>query len=485
MDIKLRNLHLPAVTLFVGILLWTWLFSPCIKWLGKMFCQGAYFLNALFLLLFFILVLKKIEFKKIKSVSFQVNPFPVCLFFTGVSGFLYVERCLDIDVLSCLFFGIGTLGLAGLFISKDRFKHSFLVCLLFVFILPFSYHLETFIGFPLRVFSAKAVHQFFQFLGQASIEQATIILIENKMAYVDLPCSGLKSLWIGSLFFIFLSVVENHRISFKWFLGFLFSILVIIAANFFRIMCLVSIHYLAIPTVLKDMVHIPIGLIGFIVTSTIIFWICRNGINNKSIPKANKETGDFKICQAVVMIAVMVFAIFIYQPKQYAPKLLSKISFLESVNNHMIPLSAKEKELFLHHGVTDYQKTAYQYQGIESKVLLVKAKSWRGHHHPEQCIVGQGNTIEDTEIIFVDSDSPIRLIRLKNNHGQAAYWFVSKEGMTDDYTRRVWSGFWHPDQEWIMVTICFDKVTKLNDITAIVESINKKIKNHFENEVSV
>ncbi|MCB1213858.1 MAG: archaeosortase/exosortase family protein, partial [Deltaproteobacteria bacterium] len=192
--------------------LWLFLFFPVFQWLGASFYTPEYRWHTALFILLIAVFLKKIFSKDLPDFCLQLRLIPFFILFLGVLGFLVSERFLDMDLVSCFFFGWASFGLAGLFLQKERWKASLPYLLLFLAVLPFSFHIETFLGFPLRVITAKVAYYFFESIGIHGFNHESIILVENKLAHVDLPCSGLKSLWVGSLFILALSVLENYKI---------------------------------------------------------------------------------------------------------------------------------------------------------------------------------------------------------------------------------------------------------------------------------
>ncbi len=97
-------------------------------------------------------------------------------------------------------------------------------------------------------------------------------MLENSIAQIDLPCSGLKSLWTGTLFLLAATWLENRLLRFRWLLVCLTNILLLIAANTGRILLLVLISNVCDRPDLGHILHVPLGLVGFI-TAGLVSWL--------------------------------------------------------------------------------------------------------------------------------------------------------------------------------------------------------------------
>lgn len=52
----------------------------------------------------------------------------------------------------------------------------------------------------------------------ASIGLDTILILENGVSQIDLPCSGVKSLWTGLLFLLAATWLERRPLNLRWLL---------------------------------------------------------------------------------------------------------------------------------------------------------------------------------------------------------------------------------------------------------------------------
>lgn len=469
---------IPIATVTTAILLWCWLFRSCLLWAIQFISREEYILNGFFLFVFIALMAKKIIQGLKESSRFLIGfeYLPFALFCAGIAGHLVALHYLDINILATVFMGISGFGFCGLLLPRERWKSTRLFFFLFILILPFNYHLETFVGFPLRLLAAKFSHQIMLSASIDSVSVESIILLENRVAYIALPCSGLKSLWAGSLFFILLSILENYRISIKWLGCMAASILFVIAANIFRILCLVVLHAMNAPQLLNEIIHIPLGVTGFTVSCLFIYFISRRLQKNEQT--SISDTRRYNPGAAILLLFILVAAICC-QPmliQQHEPTIRTRLVDFPFPHQPAEP-SDLEKKMFIRHGVSHYQKIQYTFGSISGTLFLIKSKSWRGHHNPEQCMIGRGLTISNAYSHLIDASTPIHLVAHKEENSKAAYWFVSRDQITDDYGSRVWANITHPDKEWVMVNTYFTTADThyLNDLEELTKLINTQL----------
>jgi hypothetical protein len=76
--------------------------------------------------------------------------------------------------------------------------------------LPFGEFMQVFVGYPMRILTAMLVRDGLAAAGIGAIGVDTILVFESGVSQVDLPCSGVKSLWTGALFLIAATWIERR-----------------------------------------------------------------------------------------------------------------------------------------------------------------------------------------------------------------------------------------------------------------------------------
>ncbi|MCP4534181.1 MAG: hypothetical protein GY831_23525, partial [Delftia sp.] len=160
--------------------------------------------------------------------------------------------------------GLASYGLLGLWMQPRRWRQGLPAVLLLIGCLPFGEHMQTFVGYPLRILTAAIVRDGLSATGVASIGVDTILVFENGVSQVDLPCSGIKSLWTGMLFLVAATWIERRRLNLRWLLVALALGGLLFVANVARVGVLVVVGQVAGWRLTAEMLHVPLGVLGFI-----------------------------------------------------------------------------------------------------------------------------------------------------------------------------------------------------------------------------
>jgi hypothetical protein len=142
------------------LVLWGWLFHPVYPYLGVIFTRQEFRTNQVVLLAVLVLIVLQVRrsrFPLSLGALPQWHPPSLALALAGAAGFVAAERWLDINTLSATLFGLATYGLLGLWMAPSRWRAGLPAALLLVGVLPFGEHMETFIGYPVRLATARLV----------------------------------------------------------------------------------------------------------------------------------------------------------------------------------------------------------------------------------------------------------------------------------------------------------------------------------------
>ena len=249
------------------ILLWLWLYRSVFDYLAVIFSREDFRTNQIVLVAVLALIAIQIRKEHIRP-QFDAAPqlfVPALLLALGGSLlYLIVERFLDINTISASLFGLASYGLLGLWMQPQRWRQGFPAALLVVGVLPFGEHMQTFIGYPMRLLTASIVRDGLAAAGVSSIGIDTILVLENGVSQVDLPCSGVKSLWTGALFLIAATWVERRPLNWRWLLIAFVLAVFLFVTNLARVGVLVVVGQVAGWRLVAEMIHVPLGVLGFI-----------------------------------------------------------------------------------------------------------------------------------------------------------------------------------------------------------------------------
>src|SRR5512136_508599 len=176
-----RALRWGAVALIAG--LWLWLYWPVFDYLAVIFSREDFRANQVALAGVLALIGIQLAQARKKRPRLHLDAAPqlhvpaLGLALGGSALYLAVERFLDINTLSASLFGLATYGLLGLWLEPRRWRQGLLAALLLIGTLPFGEHMQTFIGYPVRILTATAVRDGLATAGVASISMDTILVL--------------------------------------------------------------------------------------------------------------------------------------------------------------------------------------------------------------------------------------------------------------------------------------------------------------------
>ena len=262
----------------VILALWLWLYTPTYALLRVVALREDFRTNQVILVGIVILLALRLrqEHVQIRLDQPMHRHGPALLLMLGSSiAYLVSEHFFDINILAACLFGLGSYGLLGLWLSPQRWHEGLPVALLLIGVLPFGDHIQTFIGYPMRIFTAELVRHGLNGTGIASLGTDTILVFENSVAHIDVPCSGVKSLWTGGLFLLAATWIDRKPINLRWVLIACVFGLVLFVANLTRVALLILTGPVLGWTFLAELIHVPLGVLMFIVACGVAVGLLR------------------------------------------------------------------------------------------------------------------------------------------------------------------------------------------------------------------
>jgi exosortase O len=393
----------------------------------------------------------------------------------------------------------------GLVVTPAFWKKSFPVCLLLILTLPILERLQRFIGFPLQIFTAKVVSVLLQFLGANHVSASTIILTENYATTIDIPCSGIKSLYFGVVIMLGGFFLQQLRLSWKSLLLALSFLSLLIFFNTWRVFALVYVYGVLHLQQAGDAIHVSLGVVGFGV-SCFLLWLGAS-IVSKDQPPLQKKVKPSSLPRLQVIsslihhlsfwqfflfwISILLFtavATQVFFPLRPKPvQQHSNLTFeLAGTVLTPLPFTAKEETLFAHPEISFAQKYVVEWQAQKQiSLLLVKSNSARSYHDPELCLQSLGYRLLKNEVELVNSQ-PIKHLEVTtvdgtNQSGSVYYWYVSRQKMITDYSQRIWAQLEQPTAEWVLIEVALKDSPRLTQpqleqlFGTITESVRQQL----------
>jgi exosortase/archaeosortase family protein len=495
----LRLARVGANAVIIG--LWLWLFRSVFDYLAIIFSREDFRTSQLVLIGVILLIAAQVRKGHLRPCLDAVpHPFypALALVIGGSALYLAVERFLDINTLSASLFGLGSYGMLGLWMEPRRWRQGLPAALLLIGALPFGEHMQTFVGYPMRILTAALVRDGLAAAGVSSISIDTILVLENGVSHIDLPCSGVKSLWTGMLFLTAATWIDRRLFNLRWLLiAFIFAGL-LFAANLARVGVLVVVGQVAGWRLIAEMLHVPLGVLGFAAVCVLAVILLRMGRPNRPevawawdssqggepIPHAKVSGlstfggrsgepvqlgGEDPVLThpswlAPALAAAILLMIFIYTPRPHTGLTQTPPTweFPAELRTEPMPLKPDEIEWLTRGGAESADRRRFEWRGITGSMILITSQTWRAQHRPERCFEVYGLSLDDSHTYLITPEFPLRFVSLSYGTGRgtlsASYWFQSVDHTTDDHATRIWADLAAERDRWVLVTILFDGV---------------------------
>jgi exosortase O len=488
-----------SLSMAMGILMFaTWLYAnlASLQWLyDSLLNTSAFNLLLISSLGIGLIVLAVVHHRSLAISPHPVmRPVPLALMWGSAIASISLQWYINIDQISVLLFLLGSYGLLGLFMAPSHWRKGLPVAAIAACVIPFSLQFTSGLGFSSRVLTSHIVEYLLTVGHIAAVSSHDIIVLENGIAHVDLPCSGLRSLWMGTLFLLLATWLEKRKLGLRWLLVYVACLLLLIAANVGRVMLLVLTTYVLKQPQMAEILHTPFGLIGFASACGLTWLLLRlvpqypyPSQKALQLPKQNiqPQTGyshPISLTTNIVLVISMVVLTLLPRPSLAAvePISLASIRWPTEVKLQPLPLTTTETEFFSSQSsvkTVQAEKNHFQFGSLSGSMLAVSSTSWRSHHAPELCFVGNGFKVNKMTQARLASDFPVRWLSLQNGSMTATYWFQSHKQTTDEFLSRIWSDLSHQNQSWVMVSILFDRTQSpdLPEVKTFTKSLHEAI----------
>jgi exosortase O len=395
----------------------------------------------------------------------RLSLYPILLILGGEISAIVLKWCLNIPQLTLLCFILGSYGLLGLFITSEKWYRGLSIAFIFACVVPFVTAFNSGLGFPVRVLTAHAVAQALADFHLAATSSHDIIVLENGIAQVDLPCSGMKSLWTGTVFLLAVTWLEKRQLGFRWLLIAIANLGLLILVNILRVLILVIAIEVWQQRQIAEVLHLPLGIIGFAIASFSTWFLLQQVPRQPALLSTIKEL-PFKTVKInfswLLTLVILLGIIGQLDPNQIYRHNLQAINLPSEISTQVIPLTPPEANFFDNPANPIVQKLRFQNNELSGSMLLVQSNTWQAHHPPELCFVGNGFQVDKMESKLINNTINARWLSLQKGKLSATYWFQSNHGTTDDFISRIWEHITQRQQTWVLVSILFDRPEDAN-----------------------
>lgn len=412
------------------------------------------------------------------NLSFALRPterfLPLIVLLGSAMASIGVRWWIEFEQLPAVLFLLGSYGLIGLFVSPTLWRKRLLAAVAIAAVIPFWLQFTTGLGFPARILTAQAVEALLHSWHITALSSEDIIVLETGIAHVDLPCSGLKSLWMGTVLLLSMTWLEKRQIGLRWLLVWVVNLALLVVANIARILTLVILIYVLRQSALADVVHVPLGLLSFVMVSltawVMLRWVPQHTPENtkQSIKRSISEVRTQNTSPwfpAALLAGLLALSLIPHPtPTVAAMPVLLDLTWSTPMQAESVPLFEYEQAFFANHPGVIAEKQRFEYEGITGSMVLVSSPTWQAHHSPELCYVSGGFQVNQMSQQQLSPTVLGRWLSLNDNTRSAAYWFQSPHRTTDSYLERLWADLTRQERTWTMVSILFDQAHQPQEV---------------------
>jgi exosortase O len=401
------------------------------------------------------------------SIEFAagLHRLPLLLIFGCSVATISTQWLVSLAQLPVGLFLLGSYGLLGLWLAPWVWRRGLPVAVAIACLLPFGVQFSTGVGTPARIFTAQIVEWILHSWQISAISAGDVIVLETGVAYVDLPCSGLKSMWTGTLFLLAATWLEGRQIGLRWVVVGLANLVFLAIANTGRVLILTLLTHVLHESAWAEILHVPLGLIGFIMASLLTWGLLRL-VQKAGIESSKKnyiEVAPLSLnWRSLLGLAGLLLLLAIVPVPQSDPAIaavdLSRLQWAEPMQTQALNLNPQEQKFFGNYPGVTTRKQQFQYGELTGTSVLVSSPTWQAHHSPEVCLASIGYKIAPVIQRIVTPEVTARWLSLDNGTKSAVYWFQSATRTTDDFNSRFWDDVFRRESRWTMVSAVFDLV---------------------------
>jgi exosortase O len=353
----------------------------------------------------------------------------------------------------------------------------------------------------MRIATARIIQDGLHAAGVQSVGVDTILVLESGLAQVDIPCSGIKSLWTGMLFLIAATWIERSAINLRWFLIAALMGVLLFVANVARVGVLVLVGQVAGFEMIAELIHVPLGVLAFgLVCGVVLLLIKTQKPSNYYIPPqivlSDPENEDASwTMKRPVWLAPLLAVGFVAMAILYTPRPQPVLAhgaidwrFPTQIQVQADPLSPRLFAWVTQDGAEFADRWDFIYQDgaeeIHGSLMFLTSNTWRGQHRPERCFEVQGIAVEATQTVYFDETFSAQLVMVSGGPQQATalYWLQTGYRATDDFATRIWSDLSTERQPWVLVTLLLDDVYAPNsaEVRSIAELVRTTVAKSLE-----
>jgi exosortase O len=255
----------------------------------------------------------------------------------------------------------------------------------------------------------------------------------------------------------------------------------LLVANLGRVALLVLIGQIAGWQLMAQMLHVPLGVIGFVAACgaalVMLRWAGSQAPNPDGIDQLESLQGLSRpTWLAPSLVVVLTGFALLYSPHHQSLSAATPLvwQFPQELKTNSWPLTQRELDWLTSAGKERNVTAArwrFEFNTLHGSLLFVTSNTWRAQHRPERCFTVYGLEVQETQPLMVENDFPVRWLHLGRGNDPsiytAAYWLQTADRITEDYAARIWDDYTLEPRPWVLVTVLFDTPVHLQDKTSM------------------
>jgi exosortase O len=425
------------------------------------------------------------RYRRSIEVAPGLHRLPLVLMLGCGAGSIATQWFVSLSQLPVGLFLLGSYGLLGLWLAPAVWRRGLPVGIAIACLLPFGVQFSTGVGAPARILTAHIVEWILHQWQISAISAGDVIILDTGVAYVDVPCSGLKSMWTGTLFLLAATWLEGRQIGLRWLGVGLINLGLLAIANTGRVLILTILVHVLHQSVWAEILHVPLGLIGFVMAS-LLTWGLLRFVPNKAAHRGTSERIDRVVAPGLNwrslgalagLLLVLATAPMPQPDRAVAAVDLSKLQWAAPMQTQTLDLNSQERKFFASYPGVTTRKQQFQYGDLTGTSVLVASPTWQAHHAPELCLTAIGYKVAPTIQRVITPAVTARWLSLDDGKRSAVYWFQSATRTTDDFTSRFWDDVFRRESRWTMVSAVFDRAESPDApaVQAFIERVHDEI----------
>jgi exosortase O len=457
---------------------WLYLNRSALYWLATSVQDVSLFNGAMLVAGTLLSILLCWRYRQLIELAPGLHRYPLLLIFGCSVATISTQWLVSLVQLPVGLFLLGSYGLLGLWIAPAVWRRGLPVALSIACLLPFGVQFSTGVGTPARIFTAQIVEWILHSWQISVVSAGDVIVLDTGVAYVDLPCSGLKSMWTGTLFLLASTWLEGRQIGLRWLVVGLANLVLLAIANTGRVLILTVLTYVLHQAAWAEILHVPLGLSGFVMASLLTWgllrWVPKVGIQSSLKQLEMKPIGlNWRSLVGVAGLLLALAIVPVPEPDLAISAVdLAKFQWLAPMQAQTLALNPQEQKFFANYPGVTARKQQFQSGDLTGTAVFVSSPTWQAHHSPEVCLAAIGYKIAPTVQRIVTPAGTARWLSLDGGKRSAVYWFQSATRTTGDFNSRFWDDVFRRESRWTMVSVVFD-LARDPKAPAVTEFINQ------------